>query len=245
MGIEGGAAKAEGEGNPTFERFKVVAEVLTVTSLWAAIGVSLWASYGVSAAAREANAAAADANAAVREGNEAAAVLEALDANASLAAVLPRVIIAEGNNYLTGDDGYGSATGYNTSQYPAIVVGAKLNFQYFNVEGDNETSNLALESATTDSCVFEVWSSDDGAASSAVSPCTEPVSVGPDDILWVSAEIPDEQKRMFCARHPEGVAGFSIEVQHALYNVSNDINDTPDPRAINLQCEGRSFEDSP
>lgn len=232
MGRKGG-----GEGKPTFKRFKGIAEVLVIISLYVTVGVSLKASSEVSAAAREANAAAEDANAAVREGNEITAGLGAFDAKASLRDRIPMVIISKA----TSGDGYVKATGWNPSQYPAIVVGAELEFEYGNTEGGSETSNLALETATKDSCQFELWSSGDGAASSEVFPCTEAVSVDPGDILWVSAAIPDAQKRIFCQRHPEGLVGFSIVSEHALDNVSDDLSE--DLWAPEISCEGRSFED--
>ncbi|MCC3265908.1 hypothetical protein [Arthrobacter gengyunqii] len=244
--------KQDGEKS-RLERFKVVAEIgafviLLVTA--ALTGRSLYLAGQANATAEEANNAARDATAAVREGNDVAAAtgtFDGLSFQQEERSQVPRVLINDGGNKDTegeGRDGHSQGTGWNPSQYPAIVLGAVLEFNYTNVEGDNENSNAALERATVESCVMQVWSaSDDGTAASASFPCDQPVSVGPGDVLWVSAGIPEDQKRMFCARHPEGVAGFSIEVKHALHNVSNDLNDTPPPGSMNLVCKGRSFAD--
>lgn len=236
-------------GKSRFERFKDRADLsITSVSLVVSIvlaGVSIYQAGRAGAAADEANAAAADANDAVREGNEIAAELGAIDVQREGRGQVPRVLISDGGNSGGGGqgaDGYSQGTGWNPSQYPALILGADLEFHYQNVEGDNENSNAALERATMESCVLQLWSgSGNGTAASVSTPCSDPVSVGPGEVLWVSAGIPDDQKRMFCARHPEGVAGFSIEVQHALYNVSNDFDDTPSPSSVNLVCRGRTF----
>lgn len=239
-------------GKSRFERFKDRADLsITSAALVVSIvlaGVSIYQAGRAGAEADEANAAAADANDAVREGNEIAAELGTIDVMSFQRegrAQVPRVLISDGGNSGGGGqgaDGYSQGTGWNPSQYPAIVLGAALEFHYQNVDGDNENSNAVLERATVESCVLQVWSgTGDGTAASVSFPCSKPVSVGPGEVLWVSAAIPEDQKRMFCARHPEGVAGFSIEVQHALYNVSNDFNDTPPPSSVNLVCRGRTF----
>ena len=222
-------------GKSRFERFKDRAD-LSITSVSLVVSI-VFSGVSIYQAGR--------AGAAADEANEIAAELGAIDVQREGSAQVPRVLISDGGNSGgdgQGADGYSQGTGWNPSQYPALILGADLEFHYQNVEGDNENSNAALERTTMESCVLQVWSgSGDGTAASVSAPCTDPVSVGPGEVLWVSAGIPDDQKRMFCARHPEGVAGFSIEVQHALYNVSNDFNDTPSPSSVNLVCRGRTF----
>lgn len=110
----------------------------------------------------------------------------------------------------------------------------------------NEFSNAALERTTIEACRLKVWSThDDGTVGSTSVACTEPVSVAPGDVLWVSAGIPEGQKKTFCTRHPSGTAGFKITVRHALYNVSNALPEADPPVALSLSCEHHIFPEPP
>lgn len=251
-GVGSDKAPVQSGGKSRFEQFKDRAELsISSVSLVVSIvlaGVSIYQAGRAGAAADEANAAAADANDAVREGNEIASDLGTIDAlsfQQELRGSVPRVLITDGGNR-GGGDGYSRGTGWNPSPYPAVVLGADLEFRYSNVEGDNENSNAALERTTIESCRLQVWSTaDDGTVGSASVSCSEPVSVAPGDVLWVTAGIPEDQKKMFCARHPKGIAGFEIEVRHALFNVRNDVPEVDPPAAVNLACDGRSFPEPP
>lgn len=258
MGVESkedvqGSARSGGKSRFGWYKARIELAVL-VTSLVISVvlaGVSVYQAGRASTSADSAIAAAEDANAAAHEGNEISleqTKVEALTFQELTRGSVPRVLIKDGGNGGAGDgsDGYAQGTGWNPYPDPAIVLGADLKFSYSNVEGDNENSNTALERATIESCRLQVWSTaDDGTVDSASVACTEPVSLAPGAVLWVTAGIPEDQKKMFCARHPKGVAGFEILVSHALYSVRNDVPEFDPPAAVNLSCDGRSFPSQP